>query len=102
MKRCSRIGPRLKAGKNVSAPTITIVDKSNTVKSGPVTGKVPSDAGDVLFFAIFPAMARIGMTTKNLPSNIASAVLVLYQSVFAFSPPNAEPLFPAADVYARS
>ena len=94
------MGPRLNAGKNVSAPTITIVDTSKTVKRGAVTGKVPSDAGDVRLLAIFPAIARIGMTTKNLPSNMANAVLALYQSVFAFSPPNAEPLFPADEVYA--
>ena len=35
---------------------------------------------------------------KNRPSSITKAMLVLYQSVFAFSPANAEPLFPAEEV----
>ena len=98
MNRCSRIGPRLNAGKNVNAPTIMIVEISKIVKREPVTGKVPSDAGAVRFLAKLPAIARIGMATRNLPSNMANAVLELYQSVFALSPPNAEPLFPLAEV----
>ena len=92
------MGPRLNAGKKVNAPTITIVETSKALKSGPVTGKVPRDAGAVFFLARFPAIARIGMTTKNLPSSMANAVLVLYQGVLAFKPPNAEPLFPVAEV----
>src|ERR1700722_9806889 len=98
ISRCSRIGPRLKAGKNVRAPTIKIVETRRMVKSGPVTGKVPKDAGLVFFRARFPAMARIGITTKNLPNSMAIAVLALYQRVFAFRPPNAEPLFPTEEV----
>src|SRR6267143_4171672 len=98
INRCSRIGPRLKAGKKVSAHTIKIVEASRTVTSGPVTGKVPRDAGAVFFLARLPAIARMGTTTKNLPSSMANAVLVLYQGVLAFKPPNADPLFPVADV----
>ncbi len=39
ISRCSRIGPRLSAGKNVSALTIKMTDTSRNVKSGVVTGK---------------------------------------------------------------
>src|SRR5579859_3746379 len=80
------MGPRLKAGKNVSAPTIKIVETSKIVKSGPVTGKVPRDAGTVFLRARLPEMARIGMTTKNLPKSMAMEVDVLYQRVFAIRP----------------
>src|SRR5277367_2997206 len=79
ISRCSRMGPRLKAGKKVSAPTIKMVQISRTLKSGPVTGKVPSEAGVIFFRARFPAIARIGITTKNLPNSRAMAVLALYQ-----------------------
>ena len=92
------MGPRLSAGKNVNAPTIMTVHTSKIVKSGPVTGKVPTDSGVIFFLARFPAMARIGITMKKRPKSITSAVLVLYQSVLAFRPANAEPLFPADDV----
>ncbi len=92
------MGPRLSAGKNVRAPTIKIVDTRSVLKSGPVTGKVPSEAGVVFFLARFPAMARMGMTMKNRPNSCAAAVLVLYHMVLAFRPAKAEPLFPAEDV----
>src|SRR5260370_10076928 len=98
MRKCSRIGPRLKAGKNVSAPTIAMVETSRVVNSGPVTGNVPAEAGDVFLDARFPAMARIGITTKNLPISVAIPMVELYQTLFAFVPPNPEPLFPVADV----
>src|SRR4029453_3817879 len=45
MRRCSTTGPRLSAGKNVSAPTITITPTSSPLKSGVVTGNVPSEGG---------------------------------------------------------
>src|SRR3984957_8868194 len=98
MSKCSRIGPRLRAGKKVSAPTTTIVDTSRPVNNPPVTGKVPSDAGVIFFLARLPAIARIGITMKKRPSSIENARLVLYQSVLVLKPPNAEPLFPTEDV----
>src|SRR5215468_6291363 len=100
MSRCSRIGPRLNAGKKVSAPTIRIVETSKPLKSAPVTGKVPADAGTVFFLARFPAIATIGMIMKKRPSNCAVAVVVLYQRVFPLRPPKAEPLLPVDDTYA--
>src|SRR6185437_5418977 len=45
INKCSKIGPRLSAGKKVSAPTMTITPISSTVNRGVVTGNVPSDGG---------------------------------------------------------
>src|SRR5207237_2228277 len=41
--KCSTMGPRLSARKNVSAPTMTMTPTSRPEKSGVVTGNVPSD-----------------------------------------------------------
>ena len=41
ISKCSTIGPRLRAGKNVSAPTITMTLTSSAENSGVVTGNVP-------------------------------------------------------------
>src|ERR1700685_48829 len=98
--KCSRIGPRLNAGKNVNALTISTTETSSTVKSGVVTGKVPADSGTYFFFARLPAIARIGITAKNLPNKVANPSDVLYQSVFPLNPPNADPLLPVVEVYA--
>ena len=95
--KCSTIGPRLSAGKNVSAPTITITPTSSAVKSGVVTGNVPSDSGIFFFRLRLPAIASGGMIMKNRPNSIVSPSVVLYQCVFTLMPPNAEPLFAAAD-----
>ncbi len=48
-----------------------------------VTGKVPADSGTVFLRARFPAIARIGITVKNLPSNVAIPVDALYQGMLA-------------------
>lgn len=94
------MGPRLRTGKNVSAPTIRMTLISSTVKSGVVTGNVPSEGGTVFFFARLPAIANIGMIIKNRPTNIAAPIVELYQSVFADIPANADPLLPVPDVNA--
>src|SRR5208337_1169651 len=98
ISRCSSTGPRLRAGKNVSAPTITITDTRRTVNRGVVTGNVPAVAGTAFFFARLPAIASMGMIMKNRPTSMVIAPAVLYQRVLPFMPPNAEPLFPADDV----
>src|SRR4029077_10766243 len=100
ISRCSRIGPRLKAGKKVNAPTITITPTSRMLNSGVVTGNVPSDGGTYFFFARFPAIASMGRIMKNRPTSIVIPPAMLYQGVFQCSPPNAEPLLPAIDVKA--
>src|SRR5437899_4180117 len=94
------MGPRLSAGKKVSAPTIKMTDTSSTLKSGPVIGKVPRDSGTVFLEARFPAIARMGITAKKRPASMTTPMLALYQSVLALMPANADPLFPAAEVYA--
>src|SRR5690349_24250511 len=79
INKCSTIGPRLSTGKNVSAPTITITLTSSVVNNGVVTGNVPSDGGMIFLRARFPAMASIGTIMKNLPTSIATPIVVLYQ-----------------------
>src|SRR5467141_3103429 len=96
ISRCSRIGPRLSAGKKVNAPTIRITEMSRPVNNGVVTGNVPSDCGTYFFFARLPAIARTGITIKNRPNNMVAPMVELYQSVLALSPANAEPLFAPA------
>jgi hypothetical protein len=94
------MGPRLNAGKKVSAPTIRITPTSNTLNSGVVTGNVPNDGGTYFFLAKFPAMASMGMIMKKRPTSMVIAPTVLYQGVFPFRPPKAEPLLPAMEVNA--
>ena len=100
INKCSTIGPKLSAGKNVSAPTMTITLTRSVVNSGVVTGNVPSDGGTKFLLARFPAIANIGMIMKNRPTSIAMPIVVLYQSVFAEIPAKAEPLFPVPEVNA--
>src|ERR1039457_1092855 len=78
------MGPKLRAGKNVSAPTITITDTSRTVNSGVATGNVPAEAGTVFFFARLPAIASMGMIIKNRPTSIVNPPAVLYQGVLPY------------------
>src|SRR4051812_44345168 len=98
--KCSTTGPRLKAGKKVSAPTMTMTPTSSPVNSGVVTGKLPGDAGTRFLRLRLPAIASGGIIMKNRPHSIVRPSVVLYQVVFTFRPPNAEPLLPAADEYA--
>src|SRR5262245_36732882 len=79
ISKCSTIGPRLRAGKNVSAPTITTTLTSNVVNRGVVTGNVPNDGGTWFLLARFPATASIGMIIMNRPMRIAIPCVVLYQ-----------------------
>src|SRR5216684_2590917 len=98
INRCSTIGPRLSAGKNVNAPTITMTLTSNVVNSGVVTGNVPNDGGTIFSRARLPATASIGMIIMKRPTSIVMPIVVLYQRVFAEMPAKAEPLFPAPSV----
>ena len=73
IRKCSTIGPRLSAGKNVSAPTMTMTPTSSAENSGVVTGNVPGDGGTRFLRPRLPAIASIGMIMKNRPNSIASA-----------------------------
>src|SRR6266545_1499233 len=99
MSKCSRMGPKLRAGKNVNAPTITTTPSKSTVNSGVVTGKVPRDGGIYFFCARLPAMASMGMIIMKRPTSIVIAPVVLYQDVLVVSPAKAEPLLAACEVY---
>src|SRR5882724_9735000 len=70
INKCSTIGPRLSAGKKVSAPTITITQTSSVVNSGVVTGNVPKEGGTIFLRARFPAMPSIGMIIMNRPTSV--------------------------------
>ena len=58
-----------------------IVPIKSTVKSGVVTGNVPSDGGTYFFFARLPAIASMGMIIKKRPISVSSPSVVLYQKV---------------------
>src|SRR6185437_9150144 len=98
--RCSSTGPRLNAGKNVSAPTITMTPVSRIVNSGVLTGNMPTDGGIRFFRARFPARARAGIIMRKRPESMVNPRLRFYQGVLALNPAKAEPLLPAADVNA--
>src|SRR5678815_4627573 len=81
INKCSTIGPRLRAGKKVNAPTIKITLTNNTVNSGVVTGNVPNDGGTNFLVAKFPATASIGTIIRKRPMSIAKPRVVLYLSL---------------------
>ena len=71
-----------------------------TTNSGLWVGSVPALGGTVCLRASEPAMASTGTIRKNLPASIASAPVVLYQSVLPVSPPKADPLLLACEANA--
>src|SRR5579884_3850866 len=79
---------------------MTITPTSSQVNSVLSTGNVPRLGGAIFFVARFPATASIGTIIRKRPASIVIASVALYQCVLAFRPANAEPLLPAADVYA--
>src|SRR5689334_16493234 len=100
MERCSRTGPRLSAGKNVRAPTMTMTDARSMENIGVVTGKVPGEGGTVFLPARLPAMASMGMIMRKRPQSMAAARETLNQFVLELRPAKAEPLLPAPEVKA--
>src|ERR1700722_13072220 len=97
------MGPRLSAGKKVSAPRIKITLMSKTVKREPFTGKVPGEGGTLFFVARLPARASTGIIMRKRPPSMAQPMAVSYhQSVVgltpALSPAKADPLLPTAEV----
>lgn len=96
------MGPRLRTRKNVRAPTIMITLIKSSTNENVVTGNVPNDGGTILLRAKLPAIANTRIIMKKRPRSIENPMLVLYQSVFAFNPPKAEPLFAVPDVKAYS
>src|SRR6185369_9238572 len=95
IKRCSTIGPSESAGKNVSAPTITITPTSRPAKSGPCVGKVPAEGGVSFLAPSEPAAASSGISIRNRPASMTRPIVVLYQGVLALRPAKALPLLPA-------
>jgi hypothetical protein len=77
MKKCSTTGPSERAGKNVSAPTITITPTSRLTNSGPWVGKVPAETGTSFFCARLPAAASKGIIIRKRPNSMAIPIVVL-------------------------
>src|SRR6185437_3907576 len=102
ISRCSRIGPKLNAGKKIKAPRIRIVPTNSTVNSGVVTGNVPGDGGTYFLRARLPAIASMGMIIRQRPISVLIPSAALYQNVLPLRPPKAEPLFPAVETKAYS
>src|SRR5450759_2156603 len=96
--KCSMIGPRESAGKNVSAPTSRTVPTSSVVKSGPETGKVPALDATRFLRASEPASARIGTIMAKRPNSVARPSVALYHGVLAPIPAKALPLLPAHEL----
>src|SRR5581483_12263237 len=78
---------------------ITTPTKSTT-KSPPFVGNVPGPGGTTFLPAKEPAIASTGTIIKKRPISIARPTVTLYQGVLALSPAKAEPLLPAASLYA--
>ena len=69
-----------------------ITQTSSPAKSGVPVGNVPAVTGTRCFRASDPARASTSTIGRKRPPSMARPSVVLYQSVFPVSPPNAEPL----------
>src|SRR4030088_412628 len=81
INRCSRMGPRLSAGKKVRAPTMGFTPTSSTLNNGVVTGNVPSEGGTYFFLARLPAMASIEEHTTSWTNRVLAATAEVYDRV---------------------
>ena len=75
-----------------------ITPTTRPTNSPPVVGNVPTDGGTDFFAASEPAIAMAGMIIQKRPTNIATAPVMLKNTVLAVMPPNAEPLLAVLDV----
>ena len=75
--KCSTIGPKASAGKNVSAPTIKTTITRNKIKSGVCVGNVPWLTGTIFFLESEPAIASIGMASQYRAKNMANPKAIL-------------------------
>src|ERR1700735_588149 len=97
MRKCSAIGPRASAGKYWSNVTIATTASRNPMNKGPSVGMLPAEGFAFFFAANDPAMARIGIAWAKRPKHIASPFVIFYESGFALSPENDEPLSAALE-----
>src|SRR5262249_29037721 len=96
--RCSTMGPSASEGKKVRPPMIRITPTTRPTNSPPVVGNVPTEGGTDFFSASEPAIAMAGMIIQKRPTNMATAPVMLKNSVLAVMPPKADPLLPVLDV----
>src|ERR1700738_3623346 len=94
------MGPSASIGRKVNATKIRVTPATIPTNCGRCVGSVPAEAGVVPCCASEPASASTKIIGRYLPNVIASPSAVLYQTVLADSPANAEPLLLAADVNA--
>jgi len=92
--------PRLRAGKNVRAPTIRMVETSKPANSPPVTGNVPADSGTGFFFAGSRQWRAPGIIMKKATEELRGRCGRVVPHGVALIPANAEPLFPVDETYA--
>src|SRR5580765_4818313 len=96
IKKCSTIGPSERAGKKVSAPTMTTVPTSRPTNNPPWVGSVPLVIATRFFAARVPATAIRGSRNRKRPMSVARPSVRLYQGELALMPANALPLLPVA------
>src|SRR5690606_3826538 len=98
IEKYSAIGPRVNAGKNANAATITITAKTINPKLAVSVFSVPAPSGIYLFSDKIPAIA-IGPTIGiNLPNNKTIPVLIFHHKVLSPKPSKPLPLFADAEV----
>ena len=94
------MGPIVRAGKKVRAPTRRITPISSDTKIKLEIGNEAKVEGCTFFSTKEPAKASTGMITKNRPRSIAMLSVILYQEASGLSPANALPLLAAAELKA--
>ena len=99
IEKCSAIGPKVNAGKNESAATITITAKIITPKVPVSVFNVPADSGTNFLLARIPAIATGPIIGRKRDTKITKPVLTFQKMLFAVSPLIADPLFAATDVF---
>ena len=71
------MGPRVSAGKKVSAPTMKITPMSKMEKSNVFVENVPADDGVIFFLTNKPPTARLGIIIAHLVVIITKASVIL-------------------------
>lgn len=77
MRKCSRTGPKVKIGRKLSEPTITIVAIKTTAKVAVSVGTLPGDFSRIGCIENSEASAKAGIARKNRPTIMAIAVVML-------------------------
>jgi hypothetical protein len=79
MRKCSRIGASVNAGRKVSAPTSSIVPINKITKSVPDTGNVPAPMDPALLFLGIDRKEPIGQLLERPDDRIQKSSTVYIQ-----------------------